>query len=153
MQRQGVDFNETFSPVLRYDSFRVLLVYIIQEDPEILTLDVCSTFPYGELEEQIYMVVPEGIMPKDVGDNNTKDVMCLLRKSLYGLKQAPRCRNARFKKLLYKNNLHANKCIFTKSVKGEKIILALFVDDGLLACSSTDTINSILQELNKKSYV
>ena len=54
-QQQGVDYNETFSPVVRYDSLRILLAVAAQSDLEIVQFDIWSAFLYGELEEKIYV--------------------------------------------------------------------------------------------------
>ena len=60
-QQQGVDYNETFSPVVRYDSLRILLAVAAQLDLEIVQFDIRSAFLYGELEEEIYVKVPKGM--------------------------------------------------------------------------------------------
>ena len=54
-QKEGVDFNEVFSPVVKHSSIRVLLVMVALFDLELKQLDVKTTFLHGELEEQIYM--------------------------------------------------------------------------------------------------
>ena len=135
---------------MRYDSLRVLLAHITQEDLEMATFDVRTAFLYGELEEVIHMEIPEGVKIHEGEENSA---VCVLRKSLYGLKQAPRCWNVRFKKFLCKFNLrecNADKCIFVGKFEGYKIYLALFVDDGLLACKSFEIIKNILVELSNE---
>jgi len=82
---QGVDFNEVFSPVVKYTSIRVLLSLVAIKDLVLEQLDVKTAFLHGDLEEQIYMKQPEGF--EVVGKEN---YVCLLKKSLYGLKQSPR---------------------------------------------------------------
>ena len=62
LQRQGVDHNETFAPVIRYDSLRALLARTTQEDYELMQFDVCTAFLYGDLKEEIFMKVPEGLV-------------------------------------------------------------------------------------------
>ena len=84
---RGVDFEETFSPVVRYDSLRVLLATVTQEDLEMVQFDVCTAFLYGNLQEEVHMKIPVGLNV----EKNASEVECRLRKSLYGLKQAPRC--------------------------------------------------------------
>ena len=97
MQKEGLDYKETFSPVVRYDSLRVLLAYITHEDMEMASFDVSTAFLYGELEERILMEVLEGVLSKS---EESSSAVCVLNKSLYGLKQAPRCCNMKFKKFL-----------------------------------------------------
>jgi len=84
-QREGIDFNEVFSPVVKHSSIRVLLAIVALFDLELKQLDVKTTFLHDDLEEQIYMKQPEGFVVE-----GKEDHACLLKKSLYGLKQSPR---------------------------------------------------------------
>lgn len=59
MQKAGIDYTETFAPVVRYDSLRTLLAIVAEEDLELLQFDVQTAFLYGELDEDIYMEIPE----------------------------------------------------------------------------------------------
>lgn len=75
MQRQVVDYSETFSPVVRYDSLRVLLVIITQEDLGAVQFDVRTAFLHGVLEEDIRMEVPTGLkVNAELGDRES--VVC-----------------------------------------------------------------------------
>ena len=56
-----MDFEETFSPVVRYDSLRVLLATVTQEDLEMVQFDVCTAFLYGNLQEEVHMKIPMGL--------------------------------------------------------------------------------------------
>lgn len=87
-QKEGMDYTETFSPVVLYDSLRVLLAIIAEKDLELAQFDVKTTFLYGELKEEVFMEIPEGLVIDDA-----KEKVCKLNKSLYGLKQASRCWN------------------------------------------------------------
>ena len=84
-QKEGVDFNEVFSPVVKHSSIRVLLVMVTLFDLELKQLYVKTTFLHGELEEQIYMHQPKGFII-----SGKEYHVCLLKKCLYGLKQSPR---------------------------------------------------------------
>jgi len=90
LQQPGLDYHETFSPVVRYDSLRVMLALVVRRDLELAQFDVQTAFLYGELEEEIWMKIPEGL---ELGTlSSEKDsLVCKLVKSLYGLKQSPRC--------------------------------------------------------------
>lgn len=93
-QRHGIDFNETFSPVVRWDTVRSVLSVASNEKLKISQFDVKTAFLYGELdEENIYMKQPEGY-----SDGTGR--VCKLLKGLYGLKQGPRCWNQRFRSFL-----------------------------------------------------
>src|SRR3954464_10360775 len=82
-QREGIDYTETFAPVAKYTSIRTLLALAAAADWEIHRMDVKTAFLAGDLDEQIFMELPEGI-------NTPENTICELKKSLYGLKQAPR---------------------------------------------------------------
>ena len=82
-QIQGVDYDETFSPVAMLKSIRILLAIAAYYDYEIWQMDVKTTFLNGNLSEDVYMTQPEGF----VDQQNARKV-CRLRKSIYGLKQA-----------------------------------------------------------------
>ena len=82
-QRQGVDYDETFSPVAMLKSIRILLAIAAHYDYEIWQMDVKTAFLNGNLEEEVYMMQPEGFVSK-----NCPDKVCRLLRSIYGLKQA-----------------------------------------------------------------
>ena len=84
-QVEGVDFDQTFAPVSRQQTFRMLIACAAGQDWEIDQMDVVTAFLNGTLEDsEVYMEQPEGYETKD------KDMICHLLKALYGLKQAPR---------------------------------------------------------------
>ena len=82
-QIEGVDFDDLFSPVVRYETVRLLLSIAALEDFDIYSVDVKTTYLYGDLDEEIYMEQPEGF--RIPGSENK---VWRLRKALYGLKQA-----------------------------------------------------------------
>ena len=90
-QKEGFDYEETFSPVAMIKSIRILLSIVAHKDYEISQMDVKTTFLNGSLDETIYMVQPEGFIAK--GQENK---VCKLQKSIYGLKQASRSWNIKF---------------------------------------------------------
>lgn len=156
MQQQGIDYTETFAPVVRYDSLRVFLSIVAVEDLELIQFDVETAFLHGVLEEKIFMEIPEGLQVKSVKsvkENSDMNVVCLLNKSLYGLKQAPRCWNDKFCDFLKRYNFEeteADKCIFVGQVGQAIVYLALFVDDGLLAAKSKEHLNIVLKHLRNE---
>src|SRR5207237_3036228 len=90
-QIQGVDYDETFSPVAMLKSVRIMLAIAAFFDYEIWQMDVKTAFLNGNIEEELYMVQPKGFVdPKDA------DKVCKLQRSIYGLKQASRSWNLRF---------------------------------------------------------
>jgi hypothetical protein len=90
-QRAGVDFGETFSPVVKPSTIRTILTLIASKGWSAKQLDVSNAFLHGHLQEQVYCQQPTGFV-----DPRAPDAVCLLSKSLYGLKQAPRAWYMRF---------------------------------------------------------
>ncbi|KAK4391389.1 Retrovirus-related Pol polyprotein from transposon TNT 1-94 [Sesamum angolense] len=84
-QKEGIDYFDTYSPVARLTTIRVLIALASMYNLSIHQMDVKTTFLYGELKEEVYMDQPEGFA---ANDNEHK--VCKLVKSLYGLKQAPK---------------------------------------------------------------
>ena len=82
-QVQGLDYNETFSPVERMDSIRLVLAVIASKRWEVHNMDVKSAFLHGDLKEEIYMKQIEGCF-------EDSSLVCKLRKLVYGLKQTPK---------------------------------------------------------------
>ena len=82
-QVYGIDYMDTFAPVAKLASLRILLVIAAVKDLEILQMDAVTAFLIPDLEEEIYMVQPEGFDEK-------KELVCKLQKGLYGLKQSAR---------------------------------------------------------------
>ena len=93
----GENYNETFSPVARYESIRYLAAHAALEDWEMEAMDVKTAFLNGDLDEEIYMDQPEGWTVK-----GKEDHVCLLKKAIYGLKQASRQWNAKIHASLLK---------------------------------------------------
>ncbi|GJU44583.1 retrovirus-related pol polyprotein from transposon TNT 1-94 [Tanacetum coccineum] len=109
-------------------------------------LDVKTAFLHGNLEEEIYMLQPEGFKQK-----GKENLVCRLNKSLYGLKQAPRCWYKRFDSFIRSleyNRLHADPCAYFKRFGNDDfIILLLYVDDMLVAGLNKDHINKLKAQL------
>ncbi|KAL1197961.1 Retrovirus-related Pol polyprotein from transposon TNT 1-94 [Cardamine amara subsp. amara] len=84
-QREGVDYNEISSPVVRHTSIRAMLAAVAHQDLELEQLDVKTAFLHGEVEEEIYITQPDGFQVP-----GKENYVCRLNKSLYRLKQSPR---------------------------------------------------------------
>lgn len=143
-QKANIDYTETFSPVARFESIRILISAACANDYEIYQFDIKTAFLYGDLEEDVYMEQPEGF-------NDGSGRVCKLRKSLYGLKQAPRQWNTQFDKFLHKFGLIKSQndpCIYVAPKRA--LYLALYVDDGLVIGKSIETIKKLLDTMNKE---
>lgn len=87
-QRYGLDYEETFSPVVRFESVRSLIALGAQQGLILHQMDVAIAFLHGELDEEVYMEQPEGFVKE-----GKEGLVCRLKRSIYGLKQSPRCWN------------------------------------------------------------
>ena len=96
IQTYGVDYLETFSPVAKINTVRVILSLAANHDWDLQQFDVKNAFLHGDLEEEIYMELPPGY-DRQVATG----IVCKLKKALYGLKQSPRAWFGRFTKVIY----------------------------------------------------
>lgn len=148
-QREGIDYNEVFSPIIRHTSIRVLLAFVTLFDLELEQLDVKTAFLHGELEEEIYMRQPEGFaVPRK------EQLVCKLKKSLYGLKQAPRQWYKHFDIFMidkgYTRSRYDNCVYFRQYSDGTFIYLLLYVDDMLIASKDKTLIGMLKSQLSKE---
>lgn len=142
-QCYGIDYTETFSPVVKFTSIRTLLATAAEYQMSIKQFDVKTAFLYGELEEAVYMRQP-------IGYSDGSNKVCKLIKSLYGLKQAPRCWNKKFKQFIVDFNFkesQADCCVFIRRNKNEITYLAIFVDDGLIISTNEQHISPVIKHL------
>jgi hypothetical protein len=131
-QEKGVDYHETFAPVVRVISTRRLLALAACNDWEVEHLDVVTAFLEADIEEEIYMRQPEGFRHTD---NNGEERVCMLKKSLYGLKQAPRNLNKTVKAWLEEYGFTQSKVdsgIYVFIKEGELYVLAMYMDDNII---------------------
>jgi hypothetical protein len=91
-QVEGVDYDETYAPVARLSSLRLLLSIAASFNLEVYQMDVVTAFLLADLDDEIYMKPPPGI--------DAKGLVCRLKKSLYGLKQAPHLFNEKMDRVL-----------------------------------------------------
>ncbi|UYV74194.1 hypothetical protein LAZ67_11002383, partial [Cordylochernes scorpioides] len=142
-QIKNVDYFDTFSPVVRYDSLRILLSHAASERMFLKQFDVKTAFLNGELEELVYLEQPEGYKRDD-------NSCYRLHKSLYGLKQSSRNWNKKFTNFLNSHNFKtsdADPCIFIGTHNDSNVILALYVDDGIILSKDKEAIAIIMDEL------
>ncbi|SCV72786.1 BQ2448_4323 [Microbotryum intermedium] len=124
-QRAGIDFKETFAPTAKFVSIRTLIALAAARGYHIIQADIDKAYLHGELEEELYMRVPEGIRLPD-------DVCLKLQRSIYGLKQAGRVWNETIHKTLVKlgyNRLRSEECVYRRTVGKDDYFIAVYVDD------------------------
>lgn len=144
-QKKGIDYEEVYSPVIRYTSLRYLLALATKYDLDIDQMDAVSAFLQGDVEEEIYMLQP----PTYETDNDTD--VCLLKKSLYGLKQASRNWNKKLDATLKEIGLSRSSidpCIYYKIASERDItFLAIYVDDLILFTNCQSSKINLKQKL------
>lgn len=145
-QIEGIDYTETFSPVVRFDTVRTMLSIAVKDDLILGQFDIKTAFLHGTLKENIYMRQPDGI-------NDGSKKVCKLVKSLYGLKQAPRCWTEHFgtfvKNFGFKES-EADPCLYIYLKDCKKLLLSIYVDDGLLAASHESLLDLFFDSLKKE---
>ncbi|KRZ82363.1 Retrovirus-related Pol polyprotein from transposon TNT 1-94, partial [Trichinella sp. T8] len=128
MQRPGIDYDEIFSPVACFDTVRALLSITAVERLKLQQFDVKTAFLYGALKEEV----------------------------LYGLKQAPRCSNLRLVEFLRKQGLKqstADPCLFARMKERSKLLVAIYVHDGIVASSDSDETEQFLAVMKKEFQI
>jgi hypothetical protein len=138
-QRARVDYDETFSSVVKLATICMVLATVVSRDWPIQQLDVKNAFLHGTLFETVFCCQPTGFT-----DPAHPDLVCRLRKSLYGLKQAPRAWYIRF--AIYLTTLRfieakSDNSLFIIHRDSDTVYLLLYVDDIILTASSTELLH------------
>lgn len=145
-QSYGLDYDETFSPVVRFSSIRALLAFAIQKGMLIHQMDVTTAFLNGKLEEDVFMDQPEGyIIP------GKEDLVCHLKRSIYGLKQSPRCWNKELVGYLMELGFiqsDGDPCVFVRTENDKLVIIAAYVDDLILATEDSTDMHDLKKALS-----
>lgn len=148
-QKYGIDYQETFAPVVRYSTIRMLFAIAAQLNLNIDQLDVKTAFLNGDLTEEVMMEQPEGFVIK--GKENQ---VYRLNKSIYGLKQAAKCWYDKINEVLIRK-MHFQKssvepCVYFRYENRQLTIIALYVDDILLFSSSNKIKKEVKDQLMKE---
>lgn len=147
-QKYGADYAETFCPVARQESLRVLLALSVQYKLKLQQVDVVTAFLNGNLEEEVYMAQPEGFVSP-----GQEHLVCKLKKSIYSLKQSPRCWNSALDAYLKQigfTQSNSDPCIYFKETGGEKVYMGVYVDDIVLAARTGEVLQQVKSDLAKK---
>ena len=139
-KHQGIDNDETFSPVTMTKSIWILLAIAAHYDYEIWKMDVKTTFFNGNLTEEVSMTQPEGFISID------SSKVCRLQKSIYGLKQASRSWNIHFNEAIKEYGFIQNEdepCVYKKISGSIVVFLILYEDDILIIGNDIPTFQNL----------
>jgi hypothetical protein len=147
-QRPGVDYNETFNPVVKPATIRTVLATVVSRDWPIHQLSVKNVFLHGTLSETVFCCQPTGF-----ANPAHPDLVCRLRKSLYRLKQAPRAWYSRF--ATYLTTLRfieakSDTSLFIFRRGSNTVYLLLYVNDIILTASSTELLRRTIFALQRE---
>jgi Reverse transcriptase (RNA-dependent DNA polymerase) len=147
-QVEGVNFNEIFSPVVRFETVWLILALAALEHWHITSVDVKTAFLYGELDEELYMEQPKGFKTK-----GQEHKVLRLKHTIYGLCQAA----LQWWKALDKSMasigfkcLQSDSGIFVYKDKGDLVIAVVYVDDTLFLGSNLPLVNRLKSLFMKK---
>lgn len=149
-QKQGTDYDETFSPTADMTSVRVVMQKAAQENLILHQMDVETAYLHAPIDHEIYMEQPEGYEQKSERDAK---LVCKLKKSLYGLKQSGRNWNAVLHVCLTENGFTQNpadNCVYTKEKPNEKVILIVWVDDLIIAANNESVLKNVKRMLTER---
>jgi transposase InsO family protein len=145
-QQYGLDYEDTFSPVAKITTVRVLLALAAHKSWRLWQMDVKNAFLHGELDKEIYMEQPKGFQSKI-----HPEYVCKLKKALYGLKQAPRAWYGKIGEFLIQSGFKvapSDSSLFIKSKKGRLAIVLVYVDDLIITGDNIEEIQGIRENLS-----
>ena len=147
-QQEGIDFDQTYAPVARLESIRMLLAYACFKKFKLYQMDVKSAFLNGLLEEEVFVKQPPGFE-----DSDFPDYVYRLKKALYGLRQAPRAWYSRLSKFLLKNGFVRGKLdstLFTKHDGKDILIVQIYVDDIVFGATNESMCEWFSKSMHKE---
>ncbi|CAH9083140.1 unnamed protein product [Cuscuta epithymum] len=147
-QTYGVDYSDTFSPVAKLTSVRLLISLAATHDWHLHQLDIKNAFLHGDLQEEVYMEQPPGFVAQ--GEYGK---VCRLRKSLYGLKQSPRAWFGKFSQSIERFGMikgQSDHSVFYRKTKAGITLLVVYVDDIVITGSDTAGILALKNFLHSQ---
>jgi hypothetical protein len=144
-QRYGIDYEDTFSPVVKIVMVRLVLSLAISQGWCLKQLDVQNAFLHGVLEEEVYIR-----QPPRYEDKNNPSCVCKLDKAIYGLKQAPRAWYSRLSARLCELGFAPSKSdtsLFIYNRPGIMMYMLIYIDDIIVASSLAKAMTALLKDL------
>lgn len=145
-QKYGVDYNETFAPMVKINTIRILIFVAANQNWPLLQFDVKNAFLHRELQEEVYMDLPPRVSEKT-------GMVCKLKRALYGLKQSPQAWFGRFALVMrnfgYKQS-NSDHIVFLKDKKDKVTALIIYVDDMILTGSDVFEIEKLKKYLSNE---
>ncbi|GJW26054.1 retrovirus-related pol polyprotein from transposon TNT 1-94 [Tanacetum coccineum] len=133
-QEEGIDFEESFTPVARLEAIRIFLVFAAHMNMVVYQMDVKTAFLNGNLREEVYVSQPDGFV-----DPDKPNYVYKLKKALYGLKQAPRAWYDMLSSFLISNDFSkglVDPTLFIRREGKELLLVQIYVDDIIFAAST-----------------
>lgn len=149
-QKQGVDYDETFSPTANLTSVRVRMQKAAQENLILHQMDVKTAYLHAPIDFEIYITQPEGY---EVKYDRGEMLVWKLQKSLYGLKQSGRNWNKALHDHLCNNHFiqnPADHCVYTKEAEDQKVIIVIWVVDLIIAANDETVMTNVKEMLTAK---
>jgi histone deacetylase 1/2 len=146
-QRYGIDYEDTFSTVVKIAIVRLVLSIAVSRGWCLRQLDVQNAFLHGIMEEEVYMKQPPGFE-----SDGAPHLVCILDNAIYGLKQAPRAWYAKLSTKLVQLGFEASKSdtsLFIYQASGITIYMLIYVDDIIVTSSSSEAVMALLMDLRK----
>ncbi|GBP05998.1 Retrovirus-related Pol polyprotein from transposon TNT 1-94 [Eumeta japonica] len=144
-QRFGIDFTDTFSPVVRYSTLRLLLALAVKNKMHLHQMDVDTAYLNSDLHDEIYLKQP----PHFVDETSPRKVL-RLHKAIYGLKQSGKEWNCKLDSVLRKLNFvrcDSEPCLYKATKRGHFVLIAVYVDDLIVGCSELTVLEGVKKQI------
>jgi hypothetical protein len=149
-QVEGVDYNETFAPVAKFDTIRTMLAMAALLGMNVCQMDVNTAYLHADVEEDLYMRQPEGF---ELEGPNGEELVCKLKKSLYGLKQSGRnwnrTLNAHLKEIGFEQS-STDPCLYVLHGDDGYIAITIYVDDIISIDNNTKLREEIVEKMRAR---
>jgi hypothetical protein len=147
-QKEGIDYEKTFAPVVHLEAIRILLAFSVAKGFKLYQMDVKSAFLNGVLEEEVHVRQPPGFESEKY-----PHLVYKLRKALYGLKQVPRAWYGRLRGFLFERGFEMGKVdqtLFLLRQGRDILIVQVYVDDIVFGGSSNFLVGRFAEDMSRE---